>query len=265
MYLIIINGTYMVVTAKSLSVFTCYCLRESIFPMLAIQPPKATITTHDSWTSGPPLKAISSLNPPAVLNAESLEVWRGGVCLFEGLDFTLESGQVAIVSGANGSGKTTLLRVLSGMSRAADGSVTWRGEEIHRLDMENRLEITYQGHMDGLKKEFTVEENLQFYQEINDGQYPLEDLLDELRLSPYRNRQVRYLSAGQRRRVALGCMKVKSAKLWLLDEPLTNLDARGAKLVSSWISEHANAGGLAVVATHQRESLIQTASIEIEL
>ena len=233
--------------------------------MLAIRPPKATITAHDLWTSGSPLKVISSLNSPAVLKTESLEVWRGGACLFEGLNFTLEPGQVAIVSGANGSGKTTLLRVLSGMNRPAGGNVTWRGEKIHCLDLEHRLEITYQGHTDGLKKEFTVKENLQFYQSISDGKKPLEKLLDELRLSPYRNREVRYLSAGQRRRVALGCMKVRCSKLWLLDEPLTNLDAKGTKLVSYWISEHANAGGLAVIATHQRESLIQTASIEIEL
>ena len=204
-------------------------------------------------------------NEAASLKTKSLEVWRGGVCLFEGLDFTLESGQVAIVSGANGCGKTTLLRILSGMNQAAGGYVTWRGEKIHRLNADSQAEIAYQGHLDGLKKEFTVLENLLFYQAMSNQKKPLESLLEELRLGPYQNRQVRYLSAGQRRRAALGCMKVKTAKLWLLDEPLTNLDTKGASLISSWISEHAKSGGIAVVATHQRDSLIQTATIEIEL
>ncbi len=233
--------------------------------MLAIESLKATITATNSCTSGSQLKVTSMLNTPAVLNVKSLEVWRGGGCLFQGLNFSLESGQIALISGPNGSGKTTLLRVLSGMNQAAGGCVTWRGEEIHRLNPESQAEITYQGHLDGLKKEFTVEENLRFYQTMSNSKKPLEGLLEELRLGPYRTRQIRYLSAGQRRRAALGCMRIKPAKLWLLDEPLTNLDTKGAQLVSYWISEHAKSGGIAVVATHQRDSLIQTATIEIEL
>ena len=132
-------------------------------------------------------------NESASLKTKSLEVWRGGVCLFEGLDFTLEAGQVAIVSGANGCGKTTLLRILSGINQAAGGYVTWRGEKIHRLNAEAQAEIAYQGHLDGLKKEFTVLENLRFYQTMSNQKKPLASLLEELRLGPYQNRKIRNL------------------------------------------------------------------------
>ena len=115
------------------------------------------------------------------------------------------------------------------------------------------------------EKELTVAENMAFYSTFWNGRPAPEELLEELRLNECRDRQVRYLSAGQRCRAALGCMRLKPAKLWLLDEPLTNLDARGAELVAGWLTAHTTAGGLAIVATHQREQLVQAASVEIEL
>ena len=196
---------------------------------------------------------------------ESLEVWRGESCLFSELDFEMGPGQAALVTGANGSGKTTLLRVLAGMALPAAGAVTWSGTPVNRLDPSQRADIAYQGHLDGLKKELTVAENMAFYSTFWSGRQEPEELLEELRLNECRDRQVRYLSAGQRCRAALGCMRLKPAKLWLLDEPLTNLDARGAELVAGWLTAHTTAGGLAVVATHQREQLVQAASVEIEL
>jgi len=210
---------------------------------------------------------LNTASPPQLrpFKVESLEVWRGESCLFAGLDFAMGPGQAALVTGANGSGKTTLLRVLAGMTLPAAGAVTWSGTPVHRLDPAQRADIAYQGHLDGLKKELTVAENMAFYSTFWNGRQVLEELLEELRLNECRDRQVRYLSAGQRCRAALGCMRLKPAKLWLLDEPLTNLDARGAELVAEWLTAHTNAGGLAVVATHQREHIAQAASVEIEL
>lgn len=207
-------------------------------------------------------------SPPQIrplLKAESLEVRRGESCLFAGLDFELQPGQAALVTGANGSGKTTLLRVLAGLTVPAAGVVTWSGTAVHRLVPPARADIAYQGHLDGLKKELTVTENLAFYRAFWSGSQSIETLLEQLRLTACRDRQVRYLSAGQRRRAALACMRLKPAKLWLLDEPLTNLDAKGAELVADWLAEHTAAGGFAVVATHQRGQLVRTASVEIEL
>jgi len=200
-----------------------------------------------------------------LLRAESLEVWRGESCLFANLDFELHPGQAALVTGPNGSGKTTLLRVLAGLTVPVAGGVTWSGTPIHRLEPPGRSEITYQGHLDGLKKELTVTENLDFYRTFWSGREPIGPLLEQLRLNDCRHREVRYLSAGQRRRTALGCMRLKPARLWLLDEPLTNLDTKGAELVADWLEAHTAAGGIAVVATHQTGHLLRTASVEIGL
>ncbi len=199
------------------------------------------------------------------LMVSSLEVWRGERRLFSDLSFELRTGQMALITGPNGSGKTTLLRMLAGLSVPANGEVTWSGAPVRQLATELRSTIAYQGHLDGLKKDLTVAENLLFYRALWAGKDAVEPLLEQLRLTDFADREVRYLSAGQRRRVALGCMRLRHASLWLLDEPLTNLDAAGAEVVAAWLHEHTAAGGVAVLATHQADRIDGAAAVEVEL
>lgn len=201
----------------------------------------------------------------ASLNVNSLEVWRGERRLFGDLSFELAPGEIALVTGANGSGKTTLLRIMAGLSVAEAGTVTWRGDTVNDLAPEARPEIVYQGHLEGLKKDLTVVENLEFYRALWGANGGVEPLLEELGLTSSAHRPLRYLSAGQRRRVSLGCMRLRQAKLWLLDEPLTNLDAAGTDIVAHWLDDHASAGGVAVVATHLAERLRERVAVEVEL
>ena len=198
-----------------------------------------------------------------MLTVTSIEVRRGESCLIRDFDFELLAGQTALITGPNGSGKTSLLRVLAGLAVPAAGRVEWCGTRVHRLAPEARVEIAYLGHLDGLKKELTVEENLQFTRNFWSGRDEIGRVLDELRLRPFRGREVSRLSAGQRRRTALGCLWLKPARLWLLDEPLTNLDDKGAAVMQAWLGQHTGAGGLAALSTHQPDRL--TGSLAIEL
>jgi heme exporter protein A len=90
-------------------------------------------------------------------------------------------------------------------------------------------------------------------------------LLTRLRLADVADRPVRFLSAGQRRRTALATLKVRNAKLWILDEPMTNLDREGRALIVEWIGAHLEEGGLAVVATHQPDDLVKPGALMVEL
>jgi heme exporter protein A len=77
--------------------------------------------------------------------------------------------------------------------------------------------------------------------------------------------RARQLSAGQRRRVALAMLKLQGAKLWLLDEPTTNLDGDGRALLVEWTRRHLASGGLAVIATHQPDEFAMQGALVIEL
>ncbi len=201
----------------------------------------------------------------AGLVADRLGVSRGGRLLIDGLSFELEAGQAALITGPNGSGKTSLLRVLAGLAPPAAGSVTWAATEVRRLAPESRAEIAYRGHLNGLKKDLTVRENLEFHRSLNCSEAPIEELAGTLGLAAVAGQRLRYLSAGQRRRAGLATLKLGAARLWLLDEPLTNLDIAGRRLVAQWIDEHLDTGGMAAIASHQPDQLAGGGSLSIEL
>ena len=110
-----------------------------------------------------------------------------------------------------------------------------------------------------------VVENLAFHAAIWGHDQRFEQVLEELKLGQAAHMRARYLSAGQRRRVALAMLKLQGAKLWLLDEPTTNLDGEGRALVVEWTRRHVMAGGLAVIATHQPDEFAMRGALMIDL
>jgi heme exporter protein A len=200
-----------------------------------------------------------------LLEARALEITRGTRLLLADLSFSLGTGQLGIVTGPNGAGKSSLLRVLAGLSPPSAGQVLWRHLSVGGLSPDQRQEIAYQGHLDGLKRALTVRENLEFCRRLWRGRAALNPVLEELQLSALGEQPVRALSAGQRRRVALAMLRMREARIWILDEPATNLDEPGRALVSRWIAAHLGRGGLAVIATHQPGDLLAPGTLLIEL
>jgi heme exporter protein A len=167
--------------------------------------------------------------------------------------------------GANGSGKTTLLRILAGLALATSGSVTWRNKAVSELTPEERSDVAYRGHLEALKRDLTVVENLEFHAALCGREAKFDAVLEELKLGQVAHMRARYLSAGQRRRVALAMLRLSGAKLWLLDEPTTNLDGEGRAVLAAWVRRHVADGGLAVIATHQPEEFAAPGALMIEL
>jgi heme exporter protein A len=191
-----------------------------------------------------------------VLKAVDLTLWRGATCLFESLCFEVADGSALLVRGANGSGKTTLLRVLSGLTRPETGRVEWNGTEIESDRQGFGAQLAYIGHSTGLKADLTVAQNLAFSARMS-GQVAdtWQDFIEPLALAPCVNLEVRYLSAGQQRRAALARMLMSGARLWFMDEPLTNLDTAGRRFVSTQMQARLESGGTVIVAAHHEFDL----------
>lgn len=201
----------------------------------------------------------------SVLRGQELAVWYGERCLFERLDFELGAAQLALLVGANGSGKTTLLRVLAGLTDPTHGAVTWNGVSTSDLSAEDRADVAYRGHHEALKKDLTLRENLDFHAALWGRVGVSSELLEQLKLDRVAATRSRYLSAGQKRRASLAMLVLSRAKLWLLDEPTTNLDTDGRRLFGEWTRRHLATGGLAVIATHQPEEFAVPGTLAIDL
>lgn len=191
------------------------------------------------------------------LTAEALHLWRGEQHVLRGVSFDLAAGHCLQVTGANGSGKTTLLRALCGLVPLETGTVRWRGVDLTRDSQALQAELSYLGHENGLKGELSAAENLWFAARLVRRPAPsaIRAALERTGVAESSETLTRRLSAGQRRRVALARLLLVEASVWVLDEPTSNLDARGQALLSELLGAHLSAGGLAVVATHQTLSL----------
>ena len=200
------------------------------------------------------------------LTAHDLTLWRGPFCLFDALSFEVGAGQALVIRGPNGSGKTTLLRVLCGLTRPEEGRVEWEGVPVERNRPAFGLALAYFGHSLGLKADLTVVQNLQFATRLNgQSQADFGACLDALSLLDCANLEVRYLSAGQKRRAALARVLLSNARLWVLDEPFTNLDDAGRSFIEAQLNAHLRTGGLVAVAAHHPLSIRDGETIDIRL
>jgi len=187
------------------------------------------------------------------LEVEDLGCRRGGRPVFERLSFALEAGELLALTGRNGAGKTTLLRALALLVRPETGVIRWAGVDVQDEPEIWRGRLAWLGHLDGLKGDLTVGENLVAAQGLRGGP-TAEDRLDfalaAFDLSGLARRLARTLSAGQRRRVALARVLASQAPIWLLDEPLNALDAPAQRSFHKALRRHLASGGRALAATH---------------
>lgn len=190
-----------------------------------------------------------------MLEAVDLTCERGERLLFERLSFTAENGTLLRIAGPNGTGKTSLLRIMCGLLEASAGEIRWKGGNIRRLREEYWKDLVYIGHLNGVKDDLTVRENLRVSVRVA-GRHAVEPqiarALDAVGLAGFEDTMARFLSQGQRRRVALARLYVSEAvPLWILDEPFTALDVRGVANLSALIARHIEGGGTVVLTTHQ--------------
>lgn len=189
----------------------------------------------------------------ATLSANALTITRGERVLFRDLTISLSGGEAIALTGANGSGKTSLLRAVAGFLRPDAGEIAFHDADADPIDPATARahQVHHLGHLDALKGARTAREELTFQSEwLGPNHTGTADAIDTLGLKPLLDLEVRKLSAGQRRRLAMARLIGAPRALWLLDEPLSPLDAHWREAVGRIMQTHLDGGGLIVAAVH---------------
>ena len=184
-----------------------------------------------------------------MLSLDSLDLIRGGRRLFSPVSLRLEPGEALVVAGPNGAGKTSLLRAIAGLLRPAAGAVTFDGYDD--LETARAQALHLHGWHDGLKTARKASDELRFWSTWSGGS-PADTAAatEAFHLHPLLNAEVRRLSAGQRRRLALARLLCPRRALWLLDEPMAPLDADMRVRFGEQMADHLARGGAILAAAH---------------
>lgn len=194
----------------------------------------------------------------ALFEARNIACRRGEHLLFDLLNFSVASGEALVLTGANGSGKSSLLRVAAGLIQRRAGNFLWNGRTMRPDGDQHRRRLIYLGHGDALKANLTPRENLRFWADLvglpgGQAVSAVEQALEEDHLEPFVDLPARFLSAGQRRRLALSRLRLQPSSavpLWLLDEPTNALDGEARRRLIVLLRRHLAFGGLIILATH---------------
>ena len=200
------------------------------------------------------------------MSAAALEVskvWKyyGDFPALRDIQLSIEPGSTVALLGRNGAGKTTLLRIIAGLSKASEGSVSIQGSSVREQSTRRRIGVL--GHGISLYDELSAAENLILFAKL----YGLDDpekkalaWLERTGLDRVRDGLVREFSRGMRQRLAVARAFMHEPEVLLLDEPFTSLDDRAIAVLQSLLADAHSSGRTIVLSTHQLREALELAT-----
>jgi len=166
----------------------------------------------------------------ASVTFQNIEKTFGSTKVIHGIGFEIRDGEFMVLVGPSGCGKSTLLRMLAGLEEISGGTIAIDGKVVNNVESKDRdIAMVFQSY--ALYPHMTVADNMAFSLKLRKApsatiQERVAKAAKILNLDPYLKRYPRELSGGQRQRVAMGRAIVRDPKVFLFDEPLSNLDAK---------------------------------------
>ena len=198
------------------------------------------------------------------LQINFLELYRNDDRIFSEISFDLSEGQHLLISGANGTGKTSLLRVICGLTIPTGGTIVWNQLATNNINCRYYEHLAYLGHKNALIPELTVRENLEYTFEGNQSMNRTSSVLEAFGLNKYLDQYAEKLSNGQIRKIALSRILLSEKTLWILDEPVANLDTSGTQFLLTEMQAHLDQGGMLITTSNLNDQTLKPSS-EINL
>lgn len=183
------------------------------------------------------------------LHIQSLNFSYGEKKVFEDTNIDLSADKITILFGKNGTGKSTLLKLIAGIERYDSGNISFSDKNGSIFSPKGM--IAYLGHKLAIKEELTVEQNVSFWSDF------YQNTLDEnnfrlLEMDRLRYLNVSELSQGQKKKLAFMRVLLSNKPIWLLDEPLSNLDIDSTETIKKLISDRISTNNLVLVTSHSK-------------
>ena len=198
------------------------------------------------------------------LQINFLELYRNDDRIFSEISFDLSEGQHLLISGANGTGKPSLLRVICGLTAPTGGTILWNQLATNNIDCRYYEHLAYLGHKNALIPELTARENLEYTFEGNQSMNRTSSVLEAFDLNKYLDQYAEKLSNGQIRKIALSRILLSEKTLWILDEPVANLDTSGTQFLLAEMQAHLDQGGMLITTSNLNDQTLKPSS-EINL
>ena len=197
---------------------------------------------------------------------KNLTVERLNKKIFENINLSLTPGNITILKGKNGSGKTTLLKTILNIIEPSFGSIYWRGKLLKKNLYDFYNHVTYIADTTSSLKKLTIKDNISiwkkfFISKINDAQ--IETVLKKLELDNYLDKKVGTLSFGETKKLEFLRLIIENKNVWILDEPLSNLDEDSIELLKQTFEDHCSKEGSIIFSSHQNPGIYVTEEIQL--
>ena len=196
-----------------------------------------------------------------MLLTKNISLFRDGNRIFENINLSLGSGKIIGLKGKNGSGKTSLIKTILCILEPTSGSVFWKGKNLEKNFYDFYNNVTYIADKTSSLKQLTINENIKiwkniFLSKINNEQ--IEKILQTLKLDSYKNKKANILSLGETKKLELLRLIIENKKIWILDEPFTNLDTEAVDVIKQTFEDHCRKEGSIIFSSHQNVQINTT-------
>ena len=197
---------------------------------------------------------------------KDLSVERSEKIIFENINLSLGPGKIILLKGKNGSGKTTLLKALINIIEPSSGLIYWKGKPLNKNLYDFYNNITYIADKTSSLNKLDIKENINIWKKIflsklNNSQ--ITTALQTLGLTNFLDQKVGTLSLGENKKLELLRLIIENKKVWILDEPFSNLDEDSIKLMKQTFEDHCAQEGAIIFSSHQNPGIYVTEEINL--
>ena len=189
---------------------------------------------------------------------KDLSIERSNKKIFENVNLSLGSGKIILLKGKNGSGKTTLLKALLNLIEPSSGAIYWKGKLLKKNLYNFFNHVTYIADRTSSLSKLSVQENIKIWKKIflsNISNSQVENILKTLKLDIYLDQKVNSLSFGETKKLEFLRLIIENKKIWILDEPLSNLDNESINVIAQTFEDHRSKEGSIIFSSHQESEI----------